>query len=100
MVDLNNVLTLTQKEVRDARSNRWFILFAVAFAGRHLFKVYAIEQNWFDYARSGPDNNFFAGSLAGDNFERPIFNIKGGIGLFGAAAVDSLGFFVEAAPEE
>ena len=33
MVDLNNVLTLTQKEVRDARSNRWFILFAVAFAG-------------------------------------------------------------------
>lgn len=33
MVDLNNVLTLTQKEVRDARSNRWFLLFAVAFAG-------------------------------------------------------------------
>lgn len=33
MVDFGNVLTLTQKEVRDARSNRWFILFAVAFAG-------------------------------------------------------------------
>ncbi len=33
MVDFGNVLTLTQKEVRDARSNRWFVLFAVAFAG-------------------------------------------------------------------
>jgi Cu-processing system permease protein len=33
MVDFGNVLTLTQKEIRDARSNRWFILFAVAFAG-------------------------------------------------------------------
>lgn len=33
MVDFGNVLTLTQKEVRDARSNRWFVLFAVAYAG-------------------------------------------------------------------
>ncbi|MGD2078422.1 MAG: ABC transporter permease subunit [Chloroflexota bacterium] len=33
MVDFGNILTLTQKEIRDARSNRWFILFAVAFAG-------------------------------------------------------------------
>jgi Cu-processing system permease protein len=33
MIDFGNVLTLTQKEVRDARSNRWFLLFAVAFAG-------------------------------------------------------------------
>ena len=33
MVDLSNVLTLTQKELHDARRNRWFILFSVAFAG-------------------------------------------------------------------
>lgn len=33
MVDLTNVLTLTQKELRDARRNRWFILFSIAFAG-------------------------------------------------------------------
>jgi Cu-processing system permease protein len=33
MVDFGNVLIVTQKEVRDARSNRWFMLFAVAFAG-------------------------------------------------------------------
>jgi len=71
--------------------------FAVAFAGRHVFKVFALEQNWFDYVRSNPDNTFFAGGLAGDNFERPIFNIEGGIGLFGAASVDSLGFYIEPA---
>lgn len=33
MIDLNNLFTLTQKELRDARRNRWFILFAAAFAG-------------------------------------------------------------------
>jgi len=41
MIDLKNVLTLTQKEVRDARSNRWFLLFAVAFAGL------AVTLAWF-----------------------------------------------------
>ena len=69
--------------------------FAVSFSGRHLFKVFALEQNWFDYARSNPENSFLGGGLAGDNFERPIFNIKGGIGLFGAASADSIGFYVE-----
>jgi ABC-type transport system involved in multi-copper enzyme maturation permease subunit len=33
MIDFENVLILTQKELRDARRNRWFILYAVAFAG-------------------------------------------------------------------
>jgi Cu-processing system permease protein len=33
MFDLSNLLTLTQKELRDARRNRWFLLFAAAFAG-------------------------------------------------------------------
>lgn len=32
-MDLTNILTLTQKELRDARRNRWFILYTVAFAG-------------------------------------------------------------------
>lgn len=69
--------------------------FAVGFAGRYLVKVYAIDQNWFDYARSNPDDDGPSfGGLAGDNFERPIFNVEGGIGLFGSAAVDSVGFFV------
>ena len=33
MVDMSNVLTLTQKELNDARRNRWFMLYTVAFAG-------------------------------------------------------------------
>ena len=74
--------------------------FAVAFEGRYLFKVYALDQNWFDYTRtSGEDGGFFGG-LVGDNFERPQFNLVGGIGLFGAAAVDSVGFYVLPRPEE
>lgn len=32
MVDINNILLLAQKELRDASRNRWFILYAVAFA--------------------------------------------------------------------
>ncbi len=69
--------------------------FAIGFAGRYLVKVYAVDQNWFDYARSNIDDDGpVFGGLAGDNFERPIFNVSGGIGLFGSAAVDSVGFFV------
>jgi len=33
MIDLANVRTITLKELRDALRNRWFLLFAVAFAG-------------------------------------------------------------------
>jgi hypothetical protein len=70
--------------------------FAVYFAGRHLIKIYALDENWFDFARSSPE---FAdqqgyGGLAGDNFERPLFKVDGGIGLFGSASMDSLGFVV------
>ncbi len=70
--------------------------FAVAFQGCYLVKIYALDHNWFEYARSSPDENEggFAGGLAGDNFERPLFQLEGGIGLFGSASVDSLGFFV------
>jgi len=68
--------------------------FAVAFGGRHLFKVYALDQNWYDYARTSPEEGSFFGGLIGDSFERPVFNIEGGIGLFGSASVDSVGFFV------
>lgn len=73
--------------------------FAVAFAGRHIIRIYAIDRNWFDLIRSvpqflGDDGSLQPGGLAGDNFERPIFHIDGGIGVFGAASMDSLGFFV------
>lgn len=69
--------------------------FAIAFAGRHQIKIYALDDNWFDFARSSPEvSNDGFGGLAGENFERPIFRIDGGIGLFGSASVDSLGFVV------
>jgi Cu-processing system permease protein len=35
-MDFENVLTLIQKELRDALRNRWFLLYAVAFAGLSL----------------------------------------------------------------
>lgn len=33
MIDIVNVRTITQKELRDAMRNRWFIVFTIAFAG-------------------------------------------------------------------
>lgn len=36
MIDFENVVTILQKELRDARRNRWFLLYALAFAGLSL----------------------------------------------------------------
>ena len=70
--------------------------FAVVYTGRSLIKVYALDHNWFEYARSSPDQQEQGGfgGMAGDNFERPFFQVDGGIGLFGSASVDSVGFVV------
>lgn len=68
--------------------------FAVAFAGPHVVRLYAVDANWFNYVRTNPDRGFQAGGLIGDSFERPAFSLEGGIGLFGSASVDSLGFTV------
>ncbi len=69
--------------------------FAIAFAGRHHLKVFAMDDNWYDFARSSPElQNGGFGGLAGDSFDRPIFRLDGAIGLFGSASVDSLGFVV------
>ncbi len=75
--------------------------FAIYFEGRYKVKIYAMDQNFYDLVRSAPELSGggpgFGGQI-GDNFERPIFNIEGGIGLFGSAAVDSIGFFVKPRP--
>ena len=71
--------------------------FAVYYTGRSVVKVYALDQNWFDYARTNADQQEQggnAGGLAGDNFERPLFSVEGGLGLFGSASADSVGFVV------
>lgn len=70
--------------------------FAIAFAGRHTLRIFAVDQNWFDFIRTSPefggDGGF--GGNAGDNFKFPAFNVEGGIGVFGSASLDSLGFVV------
>ena len=70
--------------------------FAVVYTGRSLIKVYAVDHNWFEYARSSPDQQEQGGfgGQAGDYFERPFFQVEGGIGLFVSASVDSVGFVV------
>lgn len=70
--------------------------FAIFFEGRHRVSVFSVDQNWFDLLRSEPHLTGAAGPAvganAGDEFERPIFHVDGGIGLFGSASVDSIGF--------
>ena len=36
MLDFNNVLTITQKELQDARRNRWYLIYVIVFAGLSL----------------------------------------------------------------
>lgn len=74
--------------------------FAIYFGGRYKIKIFAVDRNWFDLARTVPElsgGGGFGGN-AGDDFERPIFHIDGGIGIFGSASVDSVGFFVHPRP--
>lgn len=71
--------------------------FAIYFEGRYVVKVFAMDRNWYDLARSAPElagGSPGFGGPAGDFFERPIFHIEGGIGLFGSATVDSIGFYI------
>ena len=70
--------------------------FAIYFSERYKIRVYALDNNWFDFIRSVPDISggpAFGGNV-GDDFETPIFHVDGGIGLFGSASADSIGFFV------
>jgi hypothetical protein len=72
--------------------------FAIYFAGRHKVTVHSVDRNWFDLVRSAPEISGAAGPVvggnAGDGFERPIFHVEGGVGLFGSASVDSIGFVI------
>jgi len=73
--------------------------FAIYFGGRHLYKVNAVDLNWYDLVRSVPfgGGSFGAGSNIGEGSDAPIFHVNGGIGLFGSASVDSTGFFTRSA---
>ena len=70
--------------------------FGIYFEGRHNYKVFVTDLNWYDLVRSTPpaDGGLGFGGNAGDTQDRPIFHVDGGIGLFGSAAVDSVGFYI------
>jgi hypothetical protein len=70
---------------------------AVYFEGRYKVRVFALDRNWYDLIRSSRElggGDFGFGGNLGDDFEKPIFRVEGGIGLFGSASVDSIGFFI------
>jgi len=70
--------------------------FAVFFQGRYKVKLLALDHNAFDFLRSVPQDNggiAFGGS-SGSGFDRPIFHVEGGIGLFGSVSADSVGIFI------
>jgi hypothetical protein len=76
----------------------WFTIF---FEGRYKIRVLALDRNAADWVRSLPqgDSGFNFGGTLGESFERPIFHVDGGIGLFGSAQADSIGFFVLPRPQ-
>ncbi len=69
---------------------------AVYYEGRYKTKIYALDANWYDLIRSSPEFNDTGPS--GSRFERPLFHVDGGIGLFGSASVDSGGFVIHPRP--
>lgn len=64
---------------------------AVFYEGVYRIEIYSVDRNWFDLVRTTrfDEVNFGFGHNAGDDFERPVFHINGGIGLFGSAAVST-----------
>ena len=68
--------------------------------GRYDYKVFTVDQNWYDLVRTTPqtDGGLGFGGNAGDGQENPLFRVQGGIGLFGSASVDSVGFYILPSP--
>jgi len=75
--------------------------FAVYYEGRYKLRLFAMDRNWYDLARTDPvlgGGGIGFGGEAGDNTTRPIFHVEGGIGLFGSMSADSTGFYVVPPP--
>ena len=66
----------------------------IYYAGRYKVTLFAVDQNWFDLVRTDNVNAERSSGEAGQSFQRPLFHIENGIGLFASAAVDSFGFSV------
>ena len=73
--------------------------FAIYYQGRYKVRVFKMDRNWYDLARTDPvlgQGGFGFGGEAGDNTVPPLFHVDGGVGLFGSMAYDSIGFYVKA----
>ncbi len=68
----------------------------IYYAGRYKIKLFAVDQNWFDLVRTDNVDAERGSGEAGQSFQRPLFHVENGIGLFASAAVDSFGFSVRA----
>ena len=66
----------------------------IYYAGRYKVTLFAVDQNWFDLVRTDNVDAERGSGEAGQSFQRPLFHIENGIGLFASAAVDSFGFSV------
>jgi len=66
----------------------------IYYTGRYKVKLYAVDQNWFDLVRTDNVGSERESGEAGQGFQRPLFHVENGIGLFASACVDSFGFFV------
>ncbi len=63
-------------------------------AGRYKVRLHAVDRNWYDLVRTDNIDAERGAGEAGQSFQRPLFHVENGIGLFASAAVDSFGFFV------
>ena len=69
--------------------------FGIYFEGRHDYEIFALDQNWYDLVRTTPqDGGLGFGGNAGDGVDDPVFRVDGGIGLFGSASSDKVGFYI------
>lgn len=66
----------------------------IYYAGRYKVTLFAVDQNWFDLVRTDNVNSERGSGEAGQSFQRPLFHVENGIGLFASAAVDSFGFSI------
>lgn len=64
------------------------------YAGRHRIQLFAVDRNWFDLVRTDNLGAERESGNAGEEFQRPVFHIEGGIGLFASASTDSFGVFI------
>ncbi len=66
----------------------------IYYAGRYKVTLFAVDQNWFDLVRTDNVDAERGSGEAGQSFQRPLFHVENGIGLFASATADSFGFSV------